>query len=159
TSTTCNGTGHPINTESILEIQMSLFRLSWCVCLLITLDPLPCSSQPPEMHFLPMKDSLIPLHTPEGRRLLRESKAEEAYWNLSQFFAVQPDLGSCSVGSCVMVLNALPIKRPVSPSHAPFRMFTPDNFFTKEVNAIISRRKVSTSGMTLKQLSDALAVF
>jgi hypothetical protein len=106
-----------------------------------------------------MDSTLIPLQSRDGRQLLKESKAQEAFWELSQYYAPQPDLGSCSVASCTMILNALPIDRPVSPHHAPFKLFTPDNFFTKEVEAIVPRKQVSSSGMSLGQLASVLATY
>jgi hypothetical protein len=110
-----------------------------------------------DKRFLAMDRELIPLHSPEGRRLLKESTSDEAYWQLSQFYVPQPDLGSCGVASCLMVLNALPIDRPVSKLYAPYPFFTPDNFFPPEVEAIATRAKVSDSGMSLEQLSRVLA--
>src|SRR5205823_1795751 len=79
-------------------------------------------SQPADKRFLPMSEDLIALNSREGRRLLRESEADEAYWQLSQFYAPQPDLGSCSVASCIIVLNALPIERPRSSLHGTYKV-------------------------------------
>jgi len=106
-----------------------------------------------------MEPTLVPLQSRDGRRLLAESKFQEAFWAMSQYYSPQPDLGSCSVASCTMVLNALPIDRPVSPAHAPFKLFTPDNFFTREVEAIVPRKEVSSTGMSLGQLAKVLATY
>jgi glutathione-S-conjugate glycine hydrolase len=116
-----------------------------------------------DKHFLPTDKVLTPLNSAEGRRLLLESKAQEAFWNLSQFYAPQPDLGSCSVASCTMVLNALPIERPVSKQHQPYKLFTPDNFFTPEIETLLktdkltARQRVSASGITLGELAKVLS--
>jgi hypothetical protein len=59
--------------------------------------------------FLTMPKDLIPLDSMPGRQLFRESHANEAFWRLAQFYCTQPDLGSCSVASCLMILNAMPI--------------------------------------------------
>jgi hypothetical protein len=134
------------------------------VCAAITLGTL-AHSEPETKRFLPMDKSLIALDSPEGRKLLKESKAEEAFWNLSQFYSPQPDLGSCSVASCTMVLNALPIERPDSKQYKPYKLFTPDNFFTPKVEEVLkpekgtAREKVSASGMTLEQLASSLRTF
>jgi hypothetical protein len=109
--------------------------------------------------FLRMPEGLIALDTQTGLRLLRESQADAAFWRLAQFYSSQPDLGSCSVASCTMVLNALPIDRPISKPHGEFRLFTSDNFFTSNVEAIVSRKKVSASGMTLEELTSVLATY
>jgi hypothetical protein len=59
----------------------------------------------------------------------------------------------------VIVLNALPIDRPVSNPHRPYKLFTSDNFFTADVEAIATRKKVSAFGMTLDQLARVLGTF
>jgi len=109
--------------------------------------------------FLPVSDKLILLNSPDGRRLLAESQANEAFWALIQYYSSQPDLGSCSVASCTMVLNALPIERPVSKQHGHFKLFTADNLFSPKVEKIVSRKEVSTSGMSLHQLDQVLVSY
>ena len=109
--------------------------------------------------FLDMPKDLVSLNSVDGKRLLRESTANEAFWALSQFYITQPDSGSCSVASSIMVLNALGIDRPMSKPHGEYRLFTPANFFTTAVEAIRPRDKVSTSGMTLDQLAEVLATY
>jgi hypothetical protein len=109
--------------------------------------------------FLAMPKELIPLDSTEGRQLFRESKANEAFWHLVQFYLTQPDSGSCSVASCIMVLNALPIERPISKLHGEYRLFTADNFFTPKVEAVRTRQDVSKMGMTLDQLAQVLATY
>ena len=95
-----------------------------------------------------MDASLVPLDSPEGRRLLRESRAQESFWTLVQFYTPQPDLASCSVASCTMVLNALPVERPVSRHHGSYRLFTQDNFFTSAVEAVVPRSEGPGPGWT-----------
>jgi hypothetical protein len=109
--------------------------------------------------FLPVSDKLILLNSLEGRRLLGESRANESFWALIQYYSSQPDLGSCSVATCIMVLNALPIERPVSKQHGHFKSFTADNLFSPEVEKIIPRKEVSTSGMSLHQLEQVLSSY
>jgi Phytochelatin synthase len=109
--------------------------------------------------FLLLSEKLIPLNSPDGRQLLQESHANESFWALIQYYSSQPDLGSCSVASCTMVLNALTIARPVSKQHGRFKLFTADNLFSPEVEKIISRKRVSTSGMCLHQLNQVLASY
>src|SRR5262249_4948237 len=132
---------------------------------IICLSAIGCWAQDANKRFLPMDKSLVALSSLEGRKLLTESKAQEAFWSLSQFYSPQPDLGSCSVASCTMVLNSLPIERPLSKQHNPFKLFTPGNFFTAEVEEILKTKKasarqvVSGAGMTLDQLSRVLSTF
>lgn len=109
-------------------------------------------------HFLSLPENLISLDSTQGRRIFQSSQ-NDPFWRLAQFYATQPDLGSCSVASCTMVLNALPIDRPFSRPHGDSRLFTPDNFFTPQVEAIATRKKVSTAGMTLPQLALVLKTY
>jgi hypothetical protein len=102
---------------------------------------------------------MILLNSADGRRLLQESHANESFWALIQYYSSQPDLGSCSVASCTMVLNALAIARPVSKQHGHFKLFTADNLFSPDVEKIVSRKQVSTSGMSLHQLDRVLASY
>ena len=133
--------------------------LSLCALLLMAISQPGTSQAQGRDAFLTLPDNLVACESPQGRQLFQESKTKESFWHLAQFYATQPDLGSCSVASCTMVLNALPIPRPVSPAHKTFRLFTPENFFSPAVSAICSREKVSSSGMTLDQLVQTLATY
>jgi hypothetical protein len=135
----------------------------------------PPGSNDSQARFLPLGKGQIALNSPEGRKLLNESKAQEAYWTLSNFYAPQHDMGSCSVASCIMVLNALPVPRPKSDKYKPYCLFTPENFFTPRIATILlpeekskieadhakalekARKTVSKSGMTLEQLDRVLS--
>lgn len=108
---------------------------------------------------LPLDKSLIALESPEGQRLLWESTCKESFLPLIIHFATQDNLGSCGVASCTMVLNALPMDRPVSPEHAPFRLFTQSNFFTPAVRKLISPEDVRDNGMSLDMLADVLRTY
>src|SRR5690349_12606903 len=78
--------------------------------------------------WLGMPEDLIEFDSKAGQRLMRDSRSDVAFWRLAQFYSPQPDLGSCGVASCNMVLNALPIERPTSNAHGKFRLFTAENF-------------------------------
>jgi hypothetical protein len=106
-----------------------------------------------------MPKELIPLNSPEGRKLLATSGSQEAFWDLAQYYTAQPDLGTCSVASCLMVLNALPVERPVSKPHGSFKLFTAENFFSPKVEEITTRKKVSSFGMSLKEVSRVLETY
>jgi hypothetical protein len=149
------------------------------VCLALTGAAPPRRAAPADP-FLPMDKSLVRLNSKEGREgrtLLNTSQYQEQFWNLIEYYAPQDNNGSCGVASATMVLNALPLgdQRSVSPDHAPYRLFTPKNFFTKKVSAIFTteeeaaaakrtmeeqaRWKVSRRGMTLEQITRALNTF
>ncbi|MGB8352488.1 MAG: phytochelatin synthase family protein [Chthoniobacteraceae bacterium] len=108
---------------------------------------------------LNMSDKLVAFHSAEGRNLFAESGCKEAFWQLAQYYNTQPDPGSCGVASCMMVLNAMHIARPLSSIYGDHKLFTPANFFTPEVEAVVSRKNVSSSGMTLEQLARAIATY
>ncbi len=108
---------------------------------------------------LPLPSSLLALNSDEGRRLLRQSKSQEPFWTLVQNYETQQDLGSCSVASCVMVLNAMGVQGPVSPSIHPFRRHTAANLFNEDVERVISQSTVSKVGMSLLQLREVVGTF
>jgi glutathione-S-conjugate glycine hydrolase len=153
--------------------MIRLFSLLFTVTMVTFVASDSAKAQETDRRFLPMNTDLISLNSPEGRKLLRESEGtDEAYWQSTQFYVTQPDLGSCGVASCVTVLNALPIRRPTSPSHGPFPFFTCDNFFTPQVAAVLvpnpsdatrhieeAMEKVKISGMTLDQLASILRTY
>ncbi len=108
--------------------------------------------------FLPLAEDLVPLDSEAGRALFARSEAGP-FWRLIQFYGVQPNLATCGVASCTMVLNSLPIERPVSQTHGEFKLFTADNFFTPAVSEIAKRENVYKSGMSLTELGKVLATF
>ena len=108
---------------------------------------------------LPVDASLVALDSPDGKRLLAESDARESVISLSMYFTTQDSLAYCGVASSTMVLNALDIDRPVSPDHAPYRLFTQRNFFNPDVRKVITPEQCGRSGMTLDVLGRALATF
>ena len=149
------------------------------IAILLTIMTLASSGADPSSgpleKFLPLGKGQIALNTPQGKKMLMESKAQ-AYWDLTNFYAPQHNSGSCSVASCIMVLNALPVPRPEPDKHRPYRLFTPENFFTQEVAAILLEKNkksypevnlkeflkaacetVSGSGMTLEQLDRVMS--
>ncbi len=100
--------------------------------------------------------SLVELDSVQGVNWLRECPSEAAFYRLIRFFSPQKNLAYCGVASSVMVLNALPIPRPVDSAHNPYPFFTQENFFTPEASAVMPATDVDRSGMTLQQLSDLL---
>jgi glutathione-S-conjugate glycine hydrolase len=113
----------------------------------------------PGKAMLPLAQSLIALDSNEGRRQLWESMAKEGYIPLSMYFTTQENQAYCSVATGTMVLNSLPISRPRSDGNGIYGFFTQDNFFTPSVCRIVSREKVSRSGMTLQQMAETLRTF
>ena len=134
-------------------------RFGLCCALVLAIPASTSAQSRDDRRFLQPNESHIRLSAAEGRLLLRDSEAQESFWQLSQFFAPQLDLSSCSVASCVMVLNASQIDRPKAHGLGDFGLYTPDNFFTDNVTKIANREKVAKSGMTLEQLGKVLETF
>ena len=94
----------------------------------------------------------------EAGKILRARIPPDAdYWQLSPVFAVQNTQTYCSVASAITVLNAMPIKKPVDPSYAPYAYFTQSNYFTPEVVKVISPQIVLSQGMTRDEMARTLA--
>lgn len=110
---------------------------------------------------LTLPPNLISLDSPQGRALLLESAAREAYWPLSLQFVTQKDPSYCGVASIVMVLNALGRHAPPATGFEGFKSYTQDNLFNAATEAILPREVLAKQGMTLDQLGhlfDALGV-
>ncbi|WP_071189971.1 phytochelatin synthase family protein [Trichormus sp. NMC-1] len=80
--------------------------------------------------FLPEK--LIGFDTPDGEKLLIESKLRADFFPLSMQFVTQDNLAYCGVASIVILLNSLKIPAPETPEYRKFKVFTQDNFFSNE---------------------------
>jgi glutathione-S-conjugate glycine hydrolase len=92
-----------------------------------------------------------------GKALRTRISADADYWQLVPTFAVQNTQSYCSVASAITVLNAMPIKKPVDPTYAPYAFFTQSNYFTPDVSKIISPQTVLRMGMTREQMAETLA--
>lgn len=108
--------------------------------------------------FLPLPSGQIALNTGEGRQVLVSTEFQEGFWQLSQFFNTQQDLGSCGVATSLMVLNPLDVPRPRSATHGEYPFFTVENLFSDQVRVFLTPEKVAKSGMTLDQLGRLLEV-
>lgn len=91
-----------------------------------------------------------------GRVLRARMPADADYWQLAPVFTVQQTQSYCAVASAVTVLNAMPIKRPVDPTYAPYAYFTQRNFFTPAVSKIIDAQTVLAQGMTRDEMARTL---
>lgn len=91
-----------------------------------------------------------------GKALRARIPLDADYWQLVPTFAVQKTQSYCSVASAITVLNAMPIKKPVDPTYAPYAYFTQNNFFTPDVIKIISPQTVLQMGMTREQMAETL---
>lgn len=92
-----------------------------------------------------------------GKALRARIPSDADYWQLVPTFAVQNTQSYCSVASAITVLNAMPIKKPIDPTYAPYAYFTQSNYFTPDVIKIISPQTVLQMGMTREQMAETLA--
>ncbi|MBN3952089.1 MAG: C39 family peptidase [Nostoc sp. NMS7] len=109
---------------------------------------------------LPLPSNLVGFNTPEGEKLLVESKSNEDFFPLSMQFTTQNNQAYCGVASIVMVLNSLKIPAPEVPQYKPYRIFTQENFFSNDnTKKVLTPEVVSRQGMTLDQLGQFLASY
>lgn len=108
---------------------------------------------------LPVPPSLVPLTSPAGQARLLSAVSRQSYWPLAQYFETQRNEAYCSVASAVMALNALGVKRPSSSQYPDFAFFSQQDFFATIDPQVADAAGVSKEGMTLDQLSAALAAF
>ena len=103
------------------------------------------------------EQAVIYWDSPAGKEIRAHIPAEADYWQLMPTFAVQNTQSYCSVASAITVLNAMPIKKPVDPTYAPYAFFTQSNYFTPDVTKIISPQTVLRMGMTREQMAETLS--
>lgn len=108
---------------------------------------------------LPLPSTLIDLNSPAGQQLLYSSEHREHLWPLMSYFESQKNRSFCSVASLVSVLNSFGIPAPVDPNLAPYAYFTQDDFFTPQVQKIITPQQVLQNGMMLDQLNQVIQSF
>lgn len=95
-------------------------------------------------------------NTEAGRAIRARMPTDADYWQLVPVFTEQKTQSYCSVASAVTVLNAMPIKKPVDPTYAPYAYFTQTNYFTPEVIKVISPQTVLSQGMTREEMAETL---
>ena len=149
-------------------------RSAWTarLFLVLILCPLPAHStdtstqissrlkaEPPLTAGLPLPAELVSLYSPSGKRMLARSRFKDAYWQQTNWFESQINLGYCGVAVSAMVLNSLGVPPPATPELSPYFMFNQTNFFTPGVRQMLTPEQVQRSGMSLDQLGQALATF
>mgnify|MGYP006143592607 CR=1 FL=1 len=108
---------------------------------------------------LPVPKNLIALNTKEGKNLLEKSQYKQSFMSLMLFFTTEKGLANCATASLVMSLNALNVTAPITPEHAPYKIFNQNNLFTPSVLKIIIPAMIGHRGMTLDQATQALNTF
>ena len=108
---------------------------------------------------LPVPPTLIPMNSKKGIHLFNRTHYKRAFFALSPFFVTEKGLAFCGIASSTMVLNALLSKAPLTPQHAPYRIFTQNNIFTGPVLTITTPAKVYSKGATLAQTGKIIQSF
>lgn len=108
---------------------------------------------------LPLAEGLVALNSPAGEQALLRSPAKAAYWDLSLQFVTQKTQSFCGVASIVMVLNAAGVPAPTTPEYEPYRIFTQDNVFNAQTEAILPQAVILQQGITLDQLGSLVRSF
>lgn len=107
---------------------------------------------------LTLPNNLIDLRSPQGEALLLETPALDVYFSISVAFETQKTQAYCGVASTVMTLNALHVPAPTTAEFQPYHIFTQDNFFNDQTEAILPRAVLAQHGMTLDQLGQLLGL-
>lgn len=107
---------------------------------------------------LPLPKNLVAFNSKPGERLFKHSH-NNAFWALSPYFITEEGLAFCGIASGVMALNALHVKAPITPQHAPYRIFNQHNFFTQQVLKHLTPAMVYFRGATLDQIATSLKTF
>lgn len=143
-----NARTHRIGVLNLIRIPLRAFILGLCL-----------GSGGIRAQTLPVPQNLINLNSPEGEKLLMESKAIKDYFPLSIQFVTQKNQAYCGVASSIMVLNSLSIPAPEAPEFGSYHIFTQDNFFNAQTQQVIAPEVVARQGMTLEQLGKLLETY
>jgi len=100
---------------------------------------------------LTLPKNVIAFNSAAGQVLFEESQFKTAFWSLMPYFTTERGLSWCAVASDVMALNALKFALPLTPQHAPYAMFTQNNFFNSNQVKIVIPALVYARGITLAQ--------
>lgn len=140
-------------TGRLMPVILGCFLLSAC-----SVNP-PRLPETPAGHTGAISSRLIPLTSSEGEQMLYGSSAKQDFLPLSIHFVSQQNLAYCGAASMTMVLNALVIPAPIDPVYKRFPMFTQNNVFNANTEAVVSGDTIKREGMTLDQLGGMLATY
>lgn len=102
---------------------------------------------------------LVEWDSAEGLSRLQNSDAKANYWKLVRYYESQTRGAYCGIASAVIALNALSVEAPPSQYFGNFRMFTQEEFFTNEIQSIVTPQEVLQSGLSLDDLAGVLNTF
>ncbi len=96
-------------------------------------------------------NQLVSLFSRDGTRWLQESIGLAMGVRMLGHLVTQDALTYCGPATAAVILNALDIEPPVSPAHAPHRLFTQEGLLAEKLDGPGSRASVSASGTALSE--------
>jgi hypothetical protein len=99
----------------------------------------------------PLPSRLTSLLSPEGQTLLDACDSCANYPAIAASFTTQITQAFCAVASSVTVLNASPVRKPLTDPYRPYRYFTQCNLFNERAKKRLDLDTVSNEGLTLAQ--------
>jgi hypothetical protein len=98
-------------------------------------------------------DELIYLTDPVGTTLFADAEISTPYFKLASYLESERILTFCGPATIAAVMNSLDVKRPVPEQLFPFALFTQDEIFTPENQAVKPYPQVEHDGLVLTQLA------
>ena len=98
-------------------------------------------------------DELIYLTDPAGTQLFDDAEITTPYFKLSSYLESERILTFCGPATIAAVMNSLDVKRPVPEQLFPFALFTQEDIFTAENQAVKPYPQVEHDGLVLDQLA------
>ena len=99
----------------------------------------------------PLPSRLTSLLEPEGQTLLDACDSCANYPAIAASFTTQITQAFCAVASSVTVLNASPVRKPLTDPYRPYPYFTQCNIFNDRAKKRLDLDTVSNEGLTLAQ--------
>jgi hypothetical protein len=99
----------------------------------------------------PLPSRLTSLLSPRGQRLLAHCTSCASYPAIAASFTTQVTQAFCGVASSITVLNASPIRKPLTDPYQPYPYFTQCNIFNAKARSRLDLDTVSNEGLTLAQ--------
>jgi hypothetical protein len=98
-------------------------------------------------------DELIYLTDAQGTALFADAEITTPYFKLASYLESEHILTFCGPATIAAVMNSLDVKRPVPAELYPYALFTQDDIFTPENQAVKSYPQVEHDGLVLTQLA------
>ncbi|WP_259782318.1 phytochelatin synthase family protein [Aestuariispira ectoiniformans] len=102
------------------------------------------------------KDDLLYLIEPEGQDLFMHSEIQSDYFSLASYLEFEQVQTFCGPATMAAVLNSLGVERPKPQQLYPYALFTQDEIFTPENQAVKSYAMVDHEGLVLPQIATFL---